>query len=346
MSLICYNYDMYQIRAKRKYANILIAPFGRRIKAALVDFLLVLVLGFFSFMAVDAIYTNSRAGTLANITFYNIKKNSMLYHAYDETRTTAFLNLDINDRDNYVRYLSGLELFYTTPNTGFIYEKSVYYVEDVAFNYRTMVLKEGQDDSFFDFETPTKTVPYSFKANLSPGDRNEVWKNLYANALTDLYNNPAYQKAEKVLKQFIIFNLSFSAFAGTLLPMLATPFFFGHGRTLGKYLTGLAVVDKDGYKVSWWRVLIRFLVYGVVEIGLNFYGFFMPLLLTSGAVALTRKHQALHDLFSGTYVVDARTSKIFNSVSDEEEYFSLSSEEQELYKNYYQEKAYVPLKKI
>lgn len=63
---------MYQIRAKRKYSNILIAPFGRRMKAALLDLLLVLVLGFFSFMAVDAIYTNSKVGSTANLTFYNL----------------------------------------------------------------------------------------------------------------------------------------------------------------------------------------------------------------------------------------------------------------------------------
>lgn len=337
---------MYQIRAKRKYSNILIAPFGRRMKAALLDLLLVLVLGFFSFMAVDAIYTNSKVGSTANLTFYNIKKDSGLYHSYDESRTTAFLNLDINEHDNYVRYFLGLEYFYTQENTGFIYEKSVYYTEDTEFNYRTMVLKEGEDDSFFDFDTPYKTISYSFKANLSAGDRNEVWKNLYANALTDLMRNPAYQKAEKVLKQFIVLNLSISAFSGTILPILAAPFFFGHGRTLGKFLTGLAVVDKNGYKVSWWRMLIRSLLYGVVEIGLNFYGFFMPLLLTSGAVALTHKRQALHGIFSGTYVVDARTSKIFNNINDEEEYFSLSPEERELNKNYYQEKPYVPLKKL
>ena len=93
-------------------------------------------------------------------------------------------------------------------------------------------------------------------------------------------------------------------------------------------------------------MLIRSLLYGIVEIGLNFYGFFMPLLLTSGAVALTHKRQALHGIFSGTYVVDARTSKIFNNINDEEEYFSLSVEERELNKNYYQEKPYVPLKKL
>lgn len=38
--------------------------------------------------------------------------------------------------------------------------------------------------------------------------------------------------------------------------------------------------------------------------------------------------------------------KIFNNINDEEEYFSLSPEERELNKNYYQEKPYVPLKKL
>lgn len=337
---------MQEIKAKRKYPSILIAPFGRRLKASLVDFLLVIVLAFVSFVIVDSIYSNSKVGRAANLAFYNVKKNSTLYYTYDDTMTTAFLTLDINENDNYVRYLGGLEYFYTQENTGFIYEKSTYYEEGVAFNYRTMVLKEGAEDSFFDFETPYKIITYSFKEGISPGDRNEVWKNLYGHALANLQANPTYQKTERTLRIFVALNLTLSAFIGTIIPALALPFFFGHGRSLGKYLTGLAVVDKDGYKVTWWRVLIRFLVFSIFEIAANFYGFFIPLLLTSGMFAITRKHQPLHDIFSGTFVIDARTSKIFINIANEEEYYAMSPEKRELNKNYYQEKPYVPLRKL
>ena len=308
---------MYQIRAKRKYSNILIAPFGRRMKAALLDLLLVLVLGFFSFMAVDAIYTNSKVGSTANLTFYNIKKDSGLYHSYDESRTTAFLNLDINERDNYVRYFLGLEYFYTQENSGFIYEKSVYYEEGVEFNYRTMVLKEGKDDSFFDFDTPYKTISYSFKANLSPGDRNEVWKNLYIR-LTDL-SAIQHIKSRKSVKAIYCFKFINQCLQRHNITNPRGAIFLGHGRTLGKFLTGLVVVDKNGYKVVVAYVNCS-LLYGIVEIGLNFYGFLCRFYSQAGRSHL-HKRQALHGIFSGTYVVDARTSKIFNNINDEENIF-------------------------
>ena len=70
------------------------------------------------------------------------------------------------------------------------------------------------------------------------------------------------------------------------------------GRSLGKLVTGLIVVDKTGARPAFWRVLIRTLL-RLVEVNPSLIGG-----IPAGiCVIATKRKQRLGDLAAGTYVI-------------------------------------------
>lgn len=329
---------MQKQNKKRTYPNITNAPYWSRLGAYLVDFIALLVVGLISFIAVDAIYSRTPTGQASNDAIYQLRAKSGLFLIDAETEELNYLSYDITEGNNEFIFFFRLEYFYTEPDTGFNYETSIYYDEEKPFDYLTMVLKMGDDSSLFTFDEAAEPITYTLKDSLSANEKNEAWKYLYGIALKDLQMNPLYREAEKPLKDFVAVNLTIAAFIGTIIPNLLIPLFVGHGRSLGKFMTGLAVVDKDGYEVKTKAVIIRFFVYSIFETASNIYLFFIPLLLTSGVLTITPNNRAIHDLISGTYVVSAKQSKIFKNRDAEETYYLSSREEQMKNTSFFTEK--------
>lgn len=314
-------------RKRRKYPSIVFGGYGSRLLAFIVDFILILVFALIFFIGNDAIFSHSTFGKEANTKLNNVKEVSALYLKVGDD--LYLFNNDITLNNNANIYFSRLEIFYTSsyretnyPDTGFEYQNSSYYQEDVAFNYFNTVLKQGDESSLFTFNEVDGYTTYAFKDTLSNKEKNDAWNSLYGIAIENLKTSTKYIEAQSKINQFVMFNLTISAFTGTIIPSLLIPLFLGHGRSLGKFMTGLAVVDIEGFQIKKWQVIVRFLVFGIFEIALNFYLLFIPLLLTSAAVTITRKLQALHDLASKTYVVDAKKSRIFKNAEDEEKYYT------------------------
>lgn len=327
---------MKSLKIKREYPSITNAPFGPRIKAYLIDFIFILIIGFVSFMALDKIYSSSKKGVENNDKLFALRIESGLY-INDGKDTAVVLGKDVSEGNYELIYLTRLEHFYTAPNTHFNYSLSSYYVEGVTFDYYRDVLEQGKETSPFTFDESFPSLPYRFKESLSRDEKMEAWANVYNAALSNFKTDPEFIKVDTATRQFVSLNLTLSAFIGTILPWLIAPLFFGHGRSIGKFLTKLAVVNKDGFKIKIWQVFVRFLVFGIIETALNIYGFFIPLMLTSGILTITKNNRALHDLISGTFVVDAKESKIFNNYQDEEEYYKSSLEEKSLNTKFFTE---------
>lgn len=325
---------MYKTQAKRTYPSIVNAPYWRRIYAYIIDLIIILIIGLISFYAIDNIYSFSKYGTAKNEALYNARVDSGLYMRGDNLGATL-LTEDILVYEEY--YLQRIEYFYTNAASGFDYGESNYFVENEPFNYRVMVLQEGSELSLFSFDEKYSTVGYRYKDSLSANDVREAWSALYNRALNNLNASPTFIAANRAIKNFVSLNLTISAFIGTIFPWLIFPFLFGHGRSVGKFMTRLAVVNKDGFKVSTSQVIVRFLVFGIFETALNIYGFFIPLMITSGALAITKKNQAVHDLISKTYVIDARMSRIFNNAADEEAFYTSSPEQKAANKTFFTE---------
>jgi len=76
------------------------------------------------------------------------------------------------------------------------------------------------------------------------------------------------------------------------------------GRTIGKYMTGLRIVQKDGRNLTFASAMLRHLV-----------GY--PLTMLTGGIgfllaAFNKKGKALHDFVSGTIVVQASRRPVVN----------------------------------
>jgi hypothetical protein len=100
------------------------------------------------------------------------------------------------------------------------------------------------------------------------------------------------------------------------------PLIFKNGLTLGKYLFGIALCDKNGYQIKARHVIVRYLVYSVIELGSAFRALFIPLFLSSAVVTLDKQNRAPHDIAARTYVCDAYQSKIFASKQDQSDFYN------------------------
>ena len=115
-----------------------------------------------------------------------------------------------------------------------------------------------------------------------------------------------------------------------ILVYIVMPLILKNGQTVGKKVFGLGLANSDGYKFSNNRLLMRFIPYAVVDISLffmilvNLYVVMLIVLivfLVSFALAMSSpKRMSLHDLTARTIVVDLKSSVLFSSVKEEEEY--------------------------
>ncbi len=295
------------------------ANYYKRVGAFLLDLVLVTLFALMAFFTGEAIHKTLHSYKSNAKALYTTEKASGLFIYSDVNEVTYTYEEKITAPRMETLYLGALEHFYLhalNPADGkqlFVYEASTYYTHNTSFNYYTMVLGEGRTDTAFLFSDVDGEVTYTFKSELTDREKNDVWQRLYNEALTNLNRVPYYSELRQYLLNFLNINLLLSVLLGSVLPLLGAPLFFGHGRTLGKFVLRLAVVNTDGYAINKMQVVIRFLTTSLVELASNFMLFFVPLLLTSALATITKKNRAIHDLISKTYVIDLRTSKIYNS---------------------------------
>lgn len=115
----------------------------------------------------------------------------------------------------------------------------------------------------------------------------------------------------------VVLNISLIVFG------LVMPLCLRRGRkTLGKLVFGLGVLNVHGLNPKWWHYLLRFLFLLVVEVNLSLVTFGLPLIVSFSMLVFGKRGQSLHDYVMNTYVVDAKSKKIY---LDSEEY-SLAQE--------------------
>lgn len=320
----------------RKHPNIIEAPFPRRLGAFLIDFIVIVIIGILAYMSIDAIYYQTSAGQRAVDNLFSVRHHSGLYLTNPVTQSVHLRDGDITDGSNETYYLMSLEYFYLEATNPFdesplyTYENSAYYEENLDFNFYVMVLNKGKMNTLFNFvEEDGVVTSFSFKPLVSSVDRNGEWSRLYNRAIKDLETSKAYLEARVPHTNVLFYGGGAALVIGSIMPSLVLPLLFKNGQSLGKYMTGLALVDKQGYRVKSWQVVLRFIVLSIVELGASIRLYVIPLFLTSAAVTTTRGGKAIHDLIASTYVVDARQSKIFNHFNDEEKYFSERTTEKE-----------------
>jgi len=313
----------------RKHPNIIEAPFHRRLGAFLIDLIVIAVIGLLAYMSIDAVFYQTKAGQRAADDLFNVRSNSGLYLTNSESKTVHLRDEDITKNSNEQYYLASLAYFYNEAvnpfdqSQLFTYKNSAYFDENLDFNFYVMVLNKDKLNTLFTFvEEEGEVTSFAFKPLVSAADKNAEWSRIYNIAIRDLETSTAYLKARIPHTNILFYGGGIALLIGAIAPSLVIPLLFKNGQSLGKYVTGLALVNKDGYKVKSSQVVIRFLVLGVFELGASLRLYVIPLFITSAAVTVSRGGKALHDIIASTYVVDARSSQIFNNFQEEERFFS------------------------
>lgn len=90
-----------------------------------------------------------------------------------------------------------------------------------------------------------------------------------------------------------------------------------NGQTIGKYITGLAVLSQDGYELKKIYYLPRFLSYFVVELCLGIFSFGGIFLISYMMFCFSKKRRCIHDYFSNSVVIDKKDSTWFKNREQE-----------------------------
>ncbi len=166
------------------------------------------------------------------------------------------------------------------------------------------------------------------------------------NELTEQQKTDYAKRAEEAEKAFaadgdavyaynMFINLSlliitFGVLISVVLIEFAVPLFFGNGQTLGKKIFGIALMHKEGIKVSNLQLFIRAVlgkfaielmipIYIIMMIYFNSIGIIsivvLLILLIIQLICLvaTRTYSLLHDVLAGTIAVDMASQRIFDN---------------------------------
>ena len=116
-------------------------------------------------------------------------------------------------------------------------------------------------------------------------------------------------------------------FIVSILAYFVMPLIFKNGKTIGKLVMGIGLVNKLGYDVSIPQLIMRFFFPMVVTIGLLIIGgtafaigMGLFVLISYALVIFTKEHKAIHDYLAGTVAVDAKRSVWFKNAKQEAEY--------------------------
>lgn len=316
---------------KKQTKNIINAPIHRRLGAFLVDFIAVIILTFIVNATLDAVFNVTPLSKSFDKQRHELQVQTHLYldssiglQRFEDTITPEKEELYLDS----VYYFYNLAYSQTYNAKIFNYEKSTFHIEFVPFNYKEMVLNNEQFELVGSSEE-SGIESYRFKKEVDEQTRNEVWLNIYNKAISTFTSSELYTRANLPFTISLFSIIGISVLISALVVYLLFALMFKNGQTMGKVVTGLVVVNKDGYLVSTKQVVIRYLVLAILELALSVPLVTIPLFITSGTMSITRNNRSLHDLFSKTRVVDGRASKVFISREEEEIYEQTTTKEQE-----------------
>ena len=281
-----------------------------------------------------------------------------IFNSYDEDQIVAkaqvYSGLLIKDKNgyynqlnssDYIKYQEVVENYYLTDkyfgssfykeNGG---ERSCYKVEE----YNEKILQLGTDYTYFEYqydengkidtskigvikakyyedEDKTKDLTDDAKADLLT-----FYSRHYREIFSDLYNDSFYEIARNSIVQKGVYRIFFSAFIPYFLVFVIPPVTNKYGFTLGRFLTKVALVSKDGLYQKRYFFLIRNVPMVTLLIVILFednifilapiYGGYF--LFNWLATLMNRENASLLDLLSFSRVANKKESIIYNNFEE------------------------------
>ena len=116
-------------------------------------------------------------------------------------------------------------------------------------------------------------------------------------------------------------------FIVSVLAYFVMPLILKNGKTVGKLIMGIGLVNKLGYDIAIPQLIMRFFFPLVVVIGLLILGgsafaigMGLFVLVSYTMVIFTKQHKAIHDYLAGTIAIDAKRSVWFKNATEEAKY--------------------------
>lgn len=342
-------------------------PIHKRILKSLIDFLLFFITGLTLYFQVFNIAFNTQKET-------ELRMDAFIEAGlYVKTPSGGYSMIDSTD---YKTYEEVVKIYYTgknndSPNGGLSYFQSDFYLANNGkrkvltikeFNENILDLKDITENDFFSYHLDSNNSPiYDKFAKLNDDlftiidgkkqlkEENKTiiynfFKDEYLYCFTDLQYDEFYYEAienqtnKDKLRTFTSFIIpSFTFYL--LIPLITK-------KTLGERLIGAVLIKEDGTKASILRYLIRYipqlilvsttLISEMIYVPMIAFGVY--LIGDMLVINLSKNYNSIPDLLSKTIVVHEKESKIFNSLSERDEYNKdLLSSLEDVSNKYYEE---------
>lgn len=198
------------------------------------------------------------------------------------------LNLSNTDFDKYLTH------FYTTIDAMEKYN---------GYKEQSKLFTRVDDDS------DLKNAKFVIKDDVEEEDEKNFYIDTYGKVLYEeqykKYDNYRIYNLENYINGMMMMCIYSGMFIATLVFYLLIPLITKNGQTLGKKLMQLGVVNiKDGLRAKKLSLIIRYMTFVIIELLLSNYLFFLPFIISTVLVVMTKKGQAGHDFTSRTAVVD------------------------------------------
>jgi uncharacterized RDD family membrane protein YckC len=275
----------------------------KRSGAAILDFIMFVLLSL-TIVAyiVGPIYDNTYQTSQLSAEFLSLQKASYLY--VEDTLTDQILLAPAEDHPEAVYN------YYAEFKNGKVYlEETQPFVFSITW-YNETILKVNESESLFVLVDETPTVLAVAKTTATPEQLATFYNQAFSDALADLATYEPYLTLATQINGFFIEILIIAFTASALIIYFVIPLLIKGYRTLGKLALGIVVVTKDGFTLSLWQKLFRFIVLFATFVT-AIYTIFGSILLSYTLMIFSKNYRSFHDFASLTRVVDLKQSLIF-----------------------------------
>ncbi|MFA5480964.1 MAG: RDD family protein [Bacilli bacterium] len=205
---------------------------------------------------------------------------------------------------------------------------------DVLATTRADQHLEGNPASDLTDDAKTSLLQYFYNGNLNYSSYGEG--SIYILTIdSDFASRPFFSEVyaeyktleyQATLWQILIPEVT-AIFLVAILVYFVMPLILKNGKTVGKYIMSIGLVNKLGYDVSIPQLVLRFFFPLVVVIGLLIIGGVtfalgtgLFVLVSYTLVIFTKEHKAIHDFLAGTVAIESKKSVWFKNATEEAKY--------------------------
>lgn len=277
------------------------APFSRRVGVAITDlFILLFTFLIFNTYILSPIVASTTGYTKATDEYKEVLLDSNLYILNDKGYQEIIKTYDEKSQTEKEFYLyidSKLIKFYENYNNE---------------NINITTYNEAKEESNL-FDTN-----YTLKNDSNIEEVKEFFNTEYNEALR-LFNNydDNYLDLARTITQYSIIIMISALTISSIILYLIIPLCMKNGETIGKKLFSIGLASaKDGFKVKKTQIIIRFLVFFLLEIILSIFTLGIPLIVSFSMLAFNKNGYSLHDYFAATVCIDRKNTIIYKDYEE------------------------------